>query len=90
MHEKTTFWLYARNLVLLTALVAGGVLFYRMLVQVENMAALMASMSGSMASMAADMGAMRASMQQLDRTVGRGARDMQQMNPMQMLLPEGR
>jgi hypothetical protein len=43
-----------------------------------------------MASMSTDISAMRASMEQLDRTVGKGAREMQQLNPMQMMLPDGR
>jgi hypothetical protein len=50
----------------------------------------MASMSESMASMSADMHAMRASMEQLDRTVGKGAREMQQLNPLQMMVPGNR
>jgi hypothetical protein len=63
-------------------------MFYRLLVHMETMAALMADMSESMASMSTDMHAMRASMEQLDRTVGKGAREMQQLNPMQMMLPD--
>jgi len=82
--------MYARTFLLLLALLAGGLMFYRMLVQMETMAVLMASMSESMASMSTDISAMRASMEQLDRTVGKGAREMQQLNPMQMLLPDGR
>jgi hypothetical protein len=80
---------YTRSLVLLLALLAGGLMFYRMLVQMETMAVLMASMSESMASMSTDISAMRASMEQLDRTVGKGAREMQQLNPMQMMVPGG-
>jgi len=88
MPGNATAWQFARTLILLLALAAGGMMFYRMLVQMETMAALMASMSESMASMSADISAMRASMQQLDRTMGKSARDMQKMNPLQMMLPE--
>jgi hypothetical protein len=90
MPDTTTVWIFTRTLVLLLALVAGGLMFYRMLVQMETMAALMASMSESMASMSTDISAMRASMEQLDRTVGKGAREMQQLNPLQMMVPGGR
>jgi hypothetical protein len=90
MPETATAWMYTRTLVLLLALAAGGLMFYRMLVQMETMAMLMASMSESMAAMSTDISAMRASMEQLDRTVGKGAREMQQMNPLQMMVPGGR
>lgn len=90
MPDTATAWIYTRMLILLLALVAGGLMFYRMLVQMETMAVLMARMSESMASMSADISAMRVSMEQLDRTVGKGAREMQQLNPMQMLLPDAR
>jgi hypothetical protein len=90
MPETTTAWMYTRTIILLLALAAGGLMFYRMLVQIETMAVLMASMTGSMASMSTDISAMRASMEQLDRTVGKGAREMQQMNPMQMMVPGAR
>jgi len=90
MPDNATSLGYIRTLFLLLALLAGGLMFYRMLVQMETMAVLMASMSESMASMSVDISAMRASMEQLDRTVGKGAREMQQLNPMQMMLPDGR
>ena len=90
MPDNVTSLGYVRTLFLLLALLAGGLMFYRMLVQMETMAVLMASMSESMASMSVDISAMRASMEQLDRTVGKGAREMQQLNPMQMMLPDGR
>ena len=90
MPETATAWMYTRTFILLLALTAGGLMFYRMLVQMETMTVLMASMSESMATMSADISAMRASMEQLDRTVGKGAREMQQMNPLQMMVPRGR
>jgi len=90
MPDTTTAWMYTRTLILLLALAAGGLMFYRMLVQMETMAVLMGSMTESMTSMAVDISAMRASMEQLDRTVGKGAREMQQMNPMQMMVPGAR
>jgi hypothetical protein len=90
MRDTATALMYVRMLILLLALAAGGLMFNRMLVHMETMAALMASMSDSMASMSTDISAMRASMEQLDRTVGKGAREMQQLNPMQMMLPDGR
>ncbi len=90
MPETTNAWMYTRTLILLLALTAGGVMFYRMLVQMETMTMLMGNMSESMASMSTDISAMRASMEQLDRTVGKGAREMQQMNPMQMMVPGAR
>jgi hypothetical protein len=90
MPDIATTLMYTRTLILLLALAAGGLMFNRMLVHMETMAALMASMSESMASMSTDISAMRASMEQLDRTVGKGAREMQQLNPMQMMLPDGR
>jgi hypothetical protein len=82
--------MYVRTLILLLALAGGGWMFNRMLVQMESMVVQMASMSESMASMSADMHAMRASMEQLDRTVGKGAREMQQLNPLQMMVPGNR
>ena len=85
-----TAWMYTRLLILLLALTAGGLMFYRMVVHMETMTVLMASMSESMATMSTDISAMRASMEQLDRTVGKGAREMQQLNPMQMMVPGGR
>jgi hypothetical protein len=90
MSDSVTVRMYLRTLILLLALVAAGLMFYRLLVHMETMAALMADMSESMASMSTDMHAMRASMEQLDRTVGKGAREMQQLNPMQMMLPDSR
>ena len=90
MPATTNAWMYTRTLILLLALAAGGLMFYRMLVQMETMAVLMASMTESMASMSTDISAMRASMEQLDRTVGKGAREMQQMNPLQMMVPGAR
>ena len=78
----------ARTLILLLALAAGALMFYRLLVHMQAMTALMGDISRSVASMSADMSAMRASMQRLDSTLGRGARDLQQLNPMQMILPE--
>lgn len=90
MPDTPTLLMYTRTLILLMALLAGGLMFYRMLVQIETMAELMASMSESMVSMSTDISAMRASMEQLDRTVGKGAREMQQLNPLQMMLPDGR
>ena len=90
MPETATPLMYTRTFILLMALLAGGLMFYRMLVQIETMAELMASMSESMVSMSTDISAMRASMEQLDRTVGKGAREMQQLNPLQMMLPDGR
>ena len=90
MPEITNAWMYVRTLILLLALAAGGLMFYRMLVQMETMTVLMGNMSESMASMSTDISAMRASMEQLDRTVGKGAREMQQMNPMQMMVPGAR
>ena len=89
MPDTATVWRNTRTLVLLLALLAGRLMFYRMLVQMETMAVLMASMSESMASMSTDISAMRVSMEQLDRTVGKGAREMQQMNPLQMMVPGG-
>lgn len=90
MPETTNAWMYVRTLILLLALAAGGLMFYRMLVQMETMTVLMGNMSESMASMSTDISAMRASMEQLDRTVGKGAREMQQMNPLQMMVPGAR
>ena len=90
MPDTATAWMYARTLILLLALAGGGWMFNRMLAQMESMALLMASMSDSMASMSVDIRAMRASMEQLDRTVGKGAREMQQMNPLQMMVPGNR
>ena len=90
MPDTATVRMYVRTLILLLALAAGGVMFNRMLVNLENMTALMGNMSESMASMSADISAMRASMEQLDRTVGKGAREMQQMNPLQMMVPGSR
>ncbi|HYQ73322.1 MAG TPA: hypothetical protein VET88_15540 [Gammaproteobacteria bacterium] len=90
MPDTATVRMYVRTLILLLALAAGGVMFNRMLVHLENMTTLMGSMSESMASMSADISAMRASMEQLDRTVGKGAREMQQMNPLQMMVPGSR
>jgi cell division protein FtsB len=89
MPDTVIVWKYARTFILLLALLAGGLMFNRMLVHMETMAVLMASMSESMASMSTDISAMRASMEQLDRTVGKGAREMQQLNPMQMMVPGG-
>jgi hypothetical protein len=89
MPDAATALTYTRTLLLLLALLAGGLMFYRMLVQMETMAVLMASMSESMASMSTDISAMRASIEQLDLTVGKGAREMQQMNPLQMMVPGG-
>ena len=90
MPDTPTLLMYTRTFILLMALLAGGLMFYRMLVQIETMAELMASMSESMVSMSTDISAMRASMEQLDRTIGKGAREMQQLNPLQMMLPDGR
>jgi hypothetical protein len=90
MTATATVWMYTRTLILLLALLAGGLMFNRMLVHMETMAVLMASMSESMASMSTDISAMRGSMEQLDHTVGKGAREMQQMNPLQMMVPGSR
>jgi len=90
MPDTATAWMYTRTLILLLALLAGGLMFYRMLVHMETITVLMASMNESMASMSTDISAMRASMEQLDRTVGKGAREMQQLNPLQMMVPGSR
>jgi len=90
MPDTATPLMYSRMFILLLAMLAGGLMFYRMLVQMETMAMLMASMSESMVSMSTDISAMRASMEQLDRTVGKGAREMQQLNPLQMMVPGSR
>jgi hypothetical protein len=90
MPETATAWMYTRLIVLLLALTAGGLMFYRMVEHMETMTVLMASMSDSMATMSADISAMRVSIEQLDRTVGKGAREMQQLNPLQMMVPGGR
>jgi len=85
-----------RTGVLLLALVAGGLLFYRMLGYLETMTVLLGRMTDSVGAMAVEMEALRVSVQtmeqhmaQLDKTVGQGAREMQRLNPMQMMVPGG-
>ena len=85
-----------RTGVLLLALVAGGLLFYRMVGYLETMTVLMGRMADSVAGMHVEMEELRISVQsmeqhmaQLDRTVGQGAREMQRINPMQMMVPGG-
>ena len=85
-----------RTGVLLLALVAGGLLFYRMVGYLETMTVLMGRMADSVAEMHVEMEELRVSVQsmeqhmaQLDRTVGKGAREMQRINPMQMMVPGG-
>ena len=83
-----------RTGVLLLALVAGGVLFFRMVGYLETMTLLMGRMTDSVAALHTEMEALRVSVQnmeqhmaQLDRTVGEGAREMQRLNPLQMMVP---
>lgn len=85
-----------RTGILLLALVAGGLLFYRMVGYLETMTVLMGRMADSVAGMHVEMEQLRISVQsmeehmaQLDRTVGQGAREMQRINPMQMMVPGG-
>jgi hypothetical protein len=83
-----------RTGVLLLALAAGGLLFYRMVGYLETMTGLMRRMADSVGAMNVEMQALRESVQtmeqhmaQLDKTVGQGAREMQRLNPMQMMVP---
>ena len=83
-----------RTGILLLALVAGGLLFYRMVGYLETMTGLMGRMADSVGAMTVEMQALRESVQtmeqhmaQLDKTVGQGAREMQRLNPMQMMVP---
>jgi hypothetical protein len=78
--------------VLLILVVAGGVLFYRMVGQLETMTRLMGRMTDEVASIHNEMTAMRISMERmegylgrLDSTLGQGARDIQRVNPMNMM-----
>jgi hypothetical protein len=78
-------------LVFLAAL-AFGALFYRMVVAMETITVSVGRMSDDVATMSRDMTAMRESMQkmeghmeQLGATMGQGARQMQQVNPMRMM-----
>jgi len=81
---------------LLLALVAGGLLFYRMVGYMETMTLLMGRMADSVAAMHVEMEALRVSVQnmeqhmaQMDRTMGQGTREMQRLNPLQMMAPGG-
>lgn len=83
-----------RTGILLLALVAGGVLFFRMVGYLETMTLLMGRMTDSVTALQTEMAALRVSVQnmeqhmaQLDRTVGEGAREMQRLNPLQMMAP---
>jgi len=85
-----------RTGVLLLALAAGGLLFYRMLGYLETMTVLLGRMTDSVGAMTVEMEALRVSVQtmeqhmaQLDKTVGQGAREMQRLNPLQMMVPGG-
>lgn len=85
-----------RTGVLLLALVAGGLLFYRMVGYLETMSVLMGRLTDSVAAMHVEMEALRVSVQgmeqhmaELDRTVGQGAREMRRLNPLQMMAPGG-
>ena len=85
-----------RTGVLLLALVAGALLFYRIVGYLETMTVLMGRMADSVEQMLVEMVELRVSVQsmeqhmaQLDRTVGQGAREMQRINPMQMMVPGG-
>ena len=60
----------------------------------ETMTVLMGRLTDSVGAMQVEMQALRVSvqnmeqhMEQLDRTVGQGAREMQRLNPMQMMAP---
>ena len=83
-----------RTGILLLALVIGGLLFFRMVGYLETMTVLMGRLTDSVGAMQVEMQALRVSvqnmeqhMEQLDRTVGQGAREMQRLNPMQMMAP---
>lgn len=85
-----------RTGVLLLALVAGGLLFFRMVGYLETMTVLMGRMADSVAAMHVEMEALRVSVQnmeqhmaQLDQNVSQGAREMQRLNPLQMMAPGG-
>jgi len=85
-----------KTVVLLLALAAGGLLFYRMVGYLETMTVLMGRMADSVAGMHVEMETLRVSvqtmeqhMEKLDRTVGQGAREMQRLNPLQMMTPGG-
>ena len=78
--------------VLLILAVAGGVLFYRMVGHLETMTRQMGRMTGEVASIHSEIAAMRVSMERmegylgrLDSTVGQGARDIQRVNPMNLM-----
>jgi hypothetical protein len=63
----------------------------------ETMTLLMGRMTDSVAAMHGEMEALRVSVQnmeqhmaELDRTVGQGTREMQRLNPLQMMAPGGK
>jgi predicted LPLAT superfamily acyltransferase len=97
MQKASTTGPLLKTAVLLLALVAGGLLFYRMVGYLETMTLLMGRMADSVAAMHGEMEALRVSVQnmeqhmaELDRTVGQGTREMQRLNPLQMMAPGGK
>ena len=81
-----------RDIVILLMLVAGGILFYRMVSHMETMTVVMTDMAKDVSSMSQDMSTMRKSMQSMDTSIGKfsggvgqGVQKMEQFNPMQMM-----
>ena len=79
-------------LFVLLALLAFGVLFYRMVASMEAITVSVGRISDDVASMSREMTAMRESMQQMEgdmqqlgATMGQGAKEMQRVNPMRMM-----
>jgi len=78
--------------VLVILVVAGGLLFYRMVDHLETMTRLMGRMTDEVSSIREEIVAMRVSMERMERhvgrldsTVGQGARDIQRANPMNLM-----
>ena len=74
-------------LILAVVVVGAGVLFYRMVDQMERMTALMGEMSAEIKVVTREMGAMRASMERMEGHVGQmgqGVQEIKRVNPMRM------
>ena len=91
-HNPERILTVAGVLAVLLAMLAFGMLFYRVVASMEAITVSIGRISDDVASMSREMTAMRESMQRMDvhmeqlgATMGQGAREMQRVNPMRMM-----
>ena len=92
VRNPANIWAVSGAFVVLLVMLAGGMLFYRMVGYLEAITVSVGRMSEEVASMSREMTAMRGSMQKMEghmerlgATMGQGAREMQRVNPLRMM-----